>query len=64
MECNPIHAAITRKKVCQCRLGFHLWAYKTAPYKVGNFHHRDFFDFQKLAKYIMNRDENMRRGTP
>ena len=32
-----------------------------APYKVGNFHHGDFYDFQKLAKDIMNTEEKTRR---
>ena len=68
MECDSIHAAITWKEFCQCilyaRLMIHFCTYETTPYKVRNFHHGDFYDFQKLAKYIMNTDEKMRRGTP
>ena len=68
MECDSIHAAITWKEVHQCipyaRLGIHFWTYETSPYKVGNFHHGNFYDFQKLAKDIMNTEEMTRRGTP
>ena len=68
MECDSIHAAITCKEICQCilyaRLGIHFWTYMTALYKVGKFHHGDFYNFQKLAKDIMNTGEKMRSGTP
>ena len=68
MECDSIHAAITWKEVRQCilyaRLGINFWTYETAPYKVWNFHNGNFYDFQKLAKDIMNTEEKTRRRTP
>ena len=37
----------------------HFWTYETAQYKVENFHHGNFYDFQKLAKVIMNKKHDL-----
>ena len=67
MECGSMHAAIEHEKKYVDVFTMLDWisifgrARRPHPYKVKNFHYKNFSDFQKLAKDTMNnrrRDEN------
>ena len=59
MECDSMHAAIEHEKKFVDVFTMLDWvsifrrARRSHPYKVHNVTHRDFYDFQKLAKEIM-----------
>ena len=69
MECDSMYAAIEHEKAFVDVFTILDWGsifgrtIRRQPYKVGNFHHGDFYDFQKLVKDIMKTKEKTRRGT-
>ena len=70
MECDSMHAAIEHEKKFVDVFTMLDWvsifrrARRSHPYKVHNVTHRDFYDFQKLAKEIMkNRRKDLEGNT-